>query len=177
MTQLPHSAMRLDREAFHESLDDMKNAINPAPALPSSDNAPSASSITSDWRGAFRLGALDLNPDLRSTFELVSPDSPPEVPTPSHWILEDRLLSRMIAALQADAAELAQWQQRRGAASAICSPLVLIRQLGFEHQPQPTTALDQFRFLVRFTVACVALTTRCICRAAIVEQSFRGQRA
>lgn len=151
----------------------MKNAINPTPALPSSDKANSAGSTTPDWRGAFRLSALDLNPDLHSTFEPASPDSTPEVPTASHWILEDRLLSRMISALQADAAELAQWQRRRGAASAICSPLVLIRQLGFEHQPRPTTALDQFRFMVRFTVACVALSTRCIGRAAVIEQQYR----
>lgn len=173
MKPLPHSAMRLDREAFHESLDDMKNAINPTPALPSSDNARSAGSTTPDWRGAFRFGALDLNPDMRSTFEPVLLDSPPDVPPASHWILEDRLLSRMIAALQADAADLAQWQQRRGTASAACSPLALIRQLGFEHHPQPASALDQLRFMVRFTVACVALSTRCICRAAVIEQQYR----
>lgn len=173
MKQLPHAAMRLDREAFRDSLDDMKNAINPTPALPSSDKAHSAGSTTHDWRGAFRLGALDLNPDLRSTFEPASPDSALDAPMTSHWILEDRLLSRMVAALQADAADLAQWQQLRGIALAACSPLALIRQLGFEHQPRPASALDQLRFMARFTLACVALSTRCICRAAVIEQQCR----
>ncbi|MGH6626029.1 MAG: hypothetical protein ACRECD_05730 [Burkholderiaceae bacterium] len=150
----------------------MKNETYSTHSSPATQfEGPALFSTTPDWRCGFRLSALDLNPDLRHAGRDGARDEGESDAT--HWIMQDSLLSRMVLSLQSDAQTLGHWQALDDGAVPACTSVDVIRQLGFENTPEPTGALDQVRFMVRSTLACLAHSKNSHWQTATLMHSLR----
>ena len=125
-------------------------------------------------RSAFRLSAIDLNPDLVDRVDAMEAGvAYNDQAKPMHWMLTMGSLRSMIASLGRDKRTLAHWQGVDDVRTDSELAVEILGELGWIQVEYPATVWAFAKFMARFTAQFTSMTWQLQRDLAAVKRQLR----